>query len=67
MPWPPAEGPRVAGLSFGVGGTNAHAVIEQAPEAAAPGACPITAWALGPPTPTDDLPLIHLAHPTRPS
>lgn len=33
IPWPPRNGRRVAGLSsFGMGGTNVHMVIEEAPE-----------------------------------
>jgi acyl transferase domain-containing protein/NADPH:quinone reductase-like Zn-dependent oxidoreductase/acyl carrier protein len=39
LPWPAGPMPRVAGVSgFGVGGTNAHVVVEEAPALPAPAA-----------------------------
>jgi acyl transferase domain-containing protein/acyl carrier protein len=47
QPWQPENGRRVAGISsFGIGGTNAHAVLEEAPAAVSSG--PSRSWQLLP-------------------
>nr|WP_235875105.1 type I polyketide synthase [Saccharopolyspora aridisoli] len=56
VPWPETDAPRRAGVSsFGISGTNAHIILEQAPEeeplAEEPVSVPVVPWVLSGRTP----------------
>ncbi|GGU56866.1 type I polyketide synthase [Kitasatospora aureofaciens] len=48
-PWPGADGTRIAGVSsFGIGGTNAHLIVQDAPPLPVAAAAPAGEWELLP-------------------